>query len=45
VASRTIRAAAWLKSSRLRPAAGFGCFFAGFFDSRLPESLFPMPQV
>jgi len=42
VASLTIRAAAWLKSSRLRPGVGLGGFLVGFFVSCLSMLLVPM---
>jgi hypothetical protein len=45
VVSLTIRAATWLKSSRLRPGDALGWDLAGFFFSGLDAFLFPMPRV
>ena len=45
VASLTIRAATWLKSSRLRPGDALGWDLAGFFFSGFDAFLFPMPKV
>ena len=45
VVSLTIRAATWLKSSRLRPGDALGWDLAGFFFSGLDAFLFPMPKV
>jgi hypothetical protein len=41
----TIRAATWVKSSRLRPGVALGWDLAGFFFSGLDAFLFPMPRV
>src|SRR5580704_4522113 len=45
VVSLTIRAATWLKSSRLRPGDALGWDLAGFFFSGFDAFLFPMPSV